>query len=619
VILLPEKKSFRIPGDTSLLYVLEKAGIHVDAPCGGKGLCGKCKILVKEGLSTPNDTEKNLLTETDISQGFRLACQTRPVSDIVIEIPLESRLDFKMAYLSSLKGEVYPVAPGSSLKSDFKKIFLSLKKPALTDQRSDWERIKGELFSRETDAFRTVKMNIDILKQIPGIMREADYNITVTLCDQELIDVEKGNTVKEAFGLAFDIGTTTVAGYLLDLVNGTELSVVARANPQIVYGDDVITRIGFAHENEDGLRKLQSVILNTLNEIIQETTQRARIKKNNIYKIVISGNTTMHHLLLGLPVTFIAASPYIPVIREGITLKAKELPGINLPPNAQVYFTPHISAFVGADISTGILSSGLWKSKKTILFVDLGTNGEIVLGNKDKIWACSTAAGPAFEGARISSGMRAATGAIDRVSIEDDHLIYHTLEDGKIRGICGSGLIDLVAKMLDLGLIDKTGRLIDPAGCRAKISETMAKRIVQNEKKNQFLVADGSETQSGHPLFITQKDIREVQLAKAAIFAGITTLLKEAAIHAEDIDEVLLAGAFGNFINKESARRLGLIPSLALNKIASVGNAAGKGSEIVLLSDKMKRTCSEIARETEYVELSSRKDFQKEFMDAMYF
>jgi len=619
VTLLPEMKSFHIDGGITLLEILEKASIHMDAPCGGKGLCGKCKILIKEGITKPTDNEQDLLTEAEIIKGFRLACQARPDTDIVIEIPCENRLDFKKIYSSKLKGNVKSVSGGFSVSSDFKKIFLSLKKPALTDQRSDWERIKEELLHNGTHISRNLKPSIEVLRKMPGLIRDADYDITVTICNHVLLDIEEGNTTAAGYGMAFDIGTTTIAGYLIDLAKGEELSIIAKANPQIIYGDDVITRIGFTQENENCVQKLQSVMIEILNEIIGEAIEKAQVKRENIYKIAISGNTTMHHLLLGLEVASLAASPYIPVIKEGMTLKARELSGINLPSNTPIYFLPNISAFVGGDITAGILSSGLWKKDQTVLFVDLGTNGEIVLGNKDRIWACSAAAGPAFEGARISSGMRAAAGAMDRVELDKKQLIYHVIKDGKIRGICGSGLIDLVAQMLNLGLLDKTGRLIDQEQCRLKVGEEVSHRIIKDEKKNQFLLVNGNETHSGFPLFITQKDIREVQLAKAAIFAGIKILLKEANLQIEDIDEILLAGAFGNFINKESAKRLGLIPPLALNKIESIGHAAGRGAEMVLLSDKSKKNCEDFTKEVAYIELSSRKDFQKEFIDAMFF
>jgi len=619
VTILPEKKSFSLPGGATLLYVLEKAGIHIDTPCRGKGICGKCKILIKEGIPESTITEQDLLTKDEILQGYRLACQARPVADSVIEVPKESRLDFKKAYSSHLKGDVHRLPHDFPFEADFEKIYLTLKKPSLDDQRSDWERITAGISSHRQDKTLRVKTSVDLLKEIPLLLREADDKITITLCKNDLIDIEKGNTVNYGFGMAFDIGTTTVAGYLLDLKSGKELSVVAKTNPQIIYGDDIIARIGFAQENKDGVKKLQSAIMNVLNEIITETTEKAQINKENIYKVTISGNTCMHHMLLGLPTSYIASSPYIPVIKEGINLKVKDLLGIKLSPNTHLYFIPNISAFVGADISAGILASDMWKNEKTSLFVDLGTNGEIVLGHKNKLWACSTAAGPAFEGARISSGMRAADGAIDRVKIDGKQLTYHVIKDGKIRGICGSGLIDLIAEMLNSGLIDKTGRLISRELCRSRISEELANRIMKDEKNHQFLIVNGKETQSGHPLFITQRDIREIQLAKAAIFAGIKILLKEAGLLPEEIGEILLAGAFGNFINKESARRLGLIPPVALNKIESVGNAAGRGTEMVLLSDEMKRKCRKISQEVAYIELSSRKDFQKEFMDAMFF
>ena len=619
VTILPEKKSFSLLEGATMLYVLEKAGIHIDTPCRGKGICGKCKILIKKGIPEPSITEQDLLTKEEILQGYRLACQARPVADSVIEIPQQSRLDFKKAYSSHLKGDVHRLPHDFPFESDFEKICLTLKKPSLDDQRSDWERITAGISSHRKEKTVRVKTNVDLLKEIPRLLRNADDKITITLCENDLIDIEKGNTVNHGFGMAFDIGTTTVAGYLLDLKSGEELSVVAKTNPQIIYGDDIIARIGFAQENEDGFKKLQSVIINVLNEIIMETSERAQIDKENIYKVTISGNTCMHHMLLGLPTSYIASSPYIPVIKEGINLKAKDLPGIKLSPNTHLYFIPNISAFVGADISSGILASGMWKNEKTTLFVDLGTNGEIVLGNKNKLWACSTAAGPAFEGARISSGIRAAEGAIDRVKIDGKQLTYHVIKDGKIRGICGSGLIDLVAEMLNSGLIDKTGRLISRELCYSRISEELANRIMKDEKNHRFLVANGKATQNGHPISITQKDIREIQLAKAAIFAGIKILLKEADLLPDEIGEILLAGAFGNFINKESARRLGLIPPVALNKIESVGNAAGRGTEMVLLSDEMKRKCGKISQEVAYIELSSRKDFQKEFMDAMFF
>jgi uncharacterized 2Fe-2S/4Fe-4S cluster protein (DUF4445 family) len=619
ITFLPEKKTISIHKGMTILQALEKAGIYIDTPCGGEGICGKCKVLLKKGIAETASIEKDLLSEEEIKQGFRLACQSKPVNDTVIEIPQEIRLDFKRVFSSNLKGDINRINHDFSFKSNLKKVFLELKEPSLDDQRSDWERIKDKLSSKKIENISNLKPPLEILKKIPALIREADYYVTVIICNDELIDIERGNTIETSYGIAFDIGTTTVAGYLVDLNTGEELSAVAKANPQIIYGDDVISRIGFARENEDGLEKLQKVIVNALNEIIEETAKRAKIDKDHIYKATIAGNTCMHHLLLGIDPSYIAPSPYIPVIKEGLNLKAKDIPGFTLQPNTNIYVLPNISAFVGADISSGVLATGMWKREKTVLFVDLGTNGEIVLGFNNKLWACSTAAGPAFEGARISSGIRAAVGAIDRVKIDNNQLIYHAIKDGKVRGICGSGLIDLIAEMLKLGLIDKTGRLINQETCHSKISEEIRNRMIKDEKGNKFILVKGKETENGNPVFLTQKDIREVQLAKAAIFAGIRILLKEADIFPSDIDEILLAGAFGNFINKESARRLGLIPHISLNKIESVGNAAGRGAEMTLLSEEMKKIGRKTAKEIEYIELSSRPDFQKEFVEAMFF
>ncbi|MFH1938969.1 MAG: ASKHA domain-containing protein, partial [bacterium] len=587
-------------------------------PCGGKGICGKCKVLVVEGL-TAASIEKELLSEGEIEKGFRFACQTKVFKDSIIEIPLEIRLDFNNVFSSKLKGDTHHIKKSFSIDSDLRKVFLDLEKPSLDDQRSDWERIKDGLSLKKIENILNLKVPIEILKKIPDLLRKSDFKITITLQNNEIIDIESGNTAKNSYGIAFDIGTTTVAGYLVNLESGIELSAAAKTNPQVVYGDDVISRVGFAQQNKDGLLKLQKEIVNALNEIIKETTQRAKISSDNIYKMSIAGNTCMQHLLLGLNPSYIASSPYIPVIKEDLSVKSKDIPKLILIPNTNIYMLPNISAYVGADIAAGILATCMWKKEKNILFLDLGTNGEIVLSARGKLWACSTAAGPAFEGARISSGMRAAEGAIDKVKMDHKSFAYSVIKEDKVKGICGSGLIDLIAEMLRLGLINKSGRLTDREGCNAELGEEIRKRIIKGQKGNKFLLVEGKETENGDPVFLTQKDIREVQLAKAAIFSGIKILLKEVNILPEDIQEILLAGAFGNFIDKESARRIGLIPYLSLKKIKSVGNTAGRGAEIALLSEKMKEVCRDTAREVQYIELSSRSDFQDEFMDAMFF
>ena len=619
ITFLPDKKNIEVSQGTTALEALERAGINIDTPCGGKGICGKCKILINTGITTATPIEEELLSEEEIKKGFRLACQAKLFKDTIIEVPSEIRLDFKGVFSSNLKGDIHRIKKNFALDSNLKKVFLGLEKPSLDDQRSDWERIKDGLSLKKIENISNLKISLPILKKIPLLIRKADFKITVTICNDEIMDLESGNTAKKSYGIAFDIGTTTVVGYLIDLGSGEELSAVAKTNPQVIHGDDVISRIGFTQQPKGGLEKLQKEIVITLNEIIRETTQKAEIDKNNIYETVIVGNTCMHHLFLGLNPIHLAPSPYIPVIKESLSLKVKDIPGLSLNPAANIYMLPNISAFVGADILAGILSTSMWREDKTILLVDLGTNGEVVLGLKKKLWACSVAAGPAFEGARISSGMRAAEGAINKVKIDSKFIIYKVIEDGKVRGICGSGLIDLIAELLKLGLINKSGKLIGREEGNSELSEEIRKRIIKGQKGNKFLLVKGKETENGKPLYLTQRDIREVQLAKAAIFAGIKILLKEVNIPLEDIQEILLAGAFGNFIDKKSAVRIGLLPNLPLKKIESVGNAAGRGAEITLCSNKMREVSEEISKKVKYVELSSRPDFQEEFIKAMIF
>ena len=619
ITFLPDKKNIEVNQGTTALEALERAGINIDTPCGGKGICGKCKILINTGITTATPIEEELLSEEEIKKGFRLACQAKLFKDTIIEVPSEIRLDFKGVFSSNLKGDIHRIKKNFALDSNLKKVFLGLEKPSLDDQRSDWERIKDGLSLKKIENISNLKISLPILKKIPLLIRKADFRVTVTICNDEIMDLESDNTAKKSYGMAFDIGTTTVVGYLIDLGSGEELSAVAKTNPQVIHGDDVISRIGFAQQPKGGLEKLQKEIVITLNEIIRETTQKAEIDKSNIYETVIVGNTCMHHLFLGLNPIHLAPSPYIPVIKESLSLKAKDIPGLSLSPAANIYMLPNISAFVGADILAGILSTSMWREDKTILLVDLGTNGEVVLGLKKKLWACSVAAGPAFEGARISSGMRAAEGAINKVKIDSKFIIYKVIEDGKVRGICGSGLIDLIAELLKLGLINKSGKLIGREEGNSELSEEIRKRIIKGQKGNKFLLVKGKETENGKPLYLTQRDIREVQLAKAAIFAGIKILLKEVNIPLEDIQEILLAGAFGNFIDKKSAVRIGLLPNLPLKKIESVGNAAGRGAEITLCSNKMREVSEEISKKVKYVELSSRPDFQEEFIKAMIF
>ena len=619
ITFLPDEKEIEVQEETLLLDALEEAGINIDTPCGGTGGCGKCKVVIKRGISEANEVEKKFLTGEEIKNGFRLACQAKVAQDTTVEIPSEIRLDFKRAYAAHAKGDIHPAKKQFSLESGIKKVFLTLEKPSLDDQRSDLARIKDQLSFKGISHAADIRIPMEILQKIPVLIREAAFKVTVSLFEDEMIAVEQGDTTESLYGIAFDIGTTTIAGYLVDLRTGKELSILAKTNPQIIHGDDVISRMGYARQSKNHRVKLQKEIVLTLNEILREATHKSGLEKDHIDEMTVVGNTCMHHLFLGINPANLAPAPYIPVVQEKLCLKGKDIPELELNPNAPVYLLPNISAFVGADISAGILSTSLWKEDKTILLVDLGTNGEIVIASRGILWACSTAAGPAFEGARIEAGMRAAAGAIYKVSINQNDVLCKVLEDGKPRGICGSGLIDLIAELLRLGLIDSSGRLIHRDECPAEVGEHIRKRIIHGAKGNKFLLAEGSQTASGKSIFLTQKDIREVQLAKAAIYTGIQILLQELQLEESHIQKILLAGAFGNYIDKKSASRIGLLPDIPLTRIESVGNAAGRGAEIALCSKREREIAEEVTKKVRYIELSSRPDFQEIFIQQLFF
>jgi uncharacterized 2Fe-2S/4Fe-4S cluster protein (DUF4445 family) len=622
VTFLPDKKYIEVDEGTKISVALSKARINIDMPCGGEGTCGKCKVLIAKGAPLASSIEKKFLTDKEIAAGYRLACQAKLVQDTIIEIPPEVRLNLQEYFLPQAKGDIYNTEKSFHLDTDLRKIFIELEKPSIDDQRSDWERIKDVLFQekiKNAPILSNLLIPLDILKKIPALIREADFKITVTILKNEIIDIEKGDSTEHIYGVAFDIGTTTVAGYLINLISGKEITAVAKSNPQIKHGDDVISRIGFVQKSKDGLHRLQEEVITTINEIIIEITRKAKIDKTYIYKAVFVGNTCMHHLLLGINPINLAPSPYIPAITDSLNLKARNIPGLSLNQTTDIFLLPNISAFVGADISAGIIANNLWKKDKAVILVDLGTNGEIVLGVKGKLWACSTAVGPAFEGARINSGMRAAKGAIDKVKIENDSIIFRVIENGNIKGICGAGLIDIIAELLRLGIINRSGKLLDREECDNNVSKEIIKRILEGKNGNKFLLIEGERTVRGEAMYLTQKDIREVQLAKAAVNTGIKILLREAGISVDDIDEILLAGAFGNFIDKKNAVRIGLIPNLSLKKIKTVGNSAGRGAELALCSNKKRQLAEEISKKVNYIELSSNSNFQEEFIEELFF
>lgn len=573
IIIYPENIEIYFSKEENLLRILQKNKINISSLCGGEGWCGKCKILIKEGYPSPLTLkEKRTLTEEEIKKGIRLACQIKVKDELKIEIL--NKID-KITTLSQFNLD---------LKIDYNPVIniesFSLPLPNLYDQASDLERLLR--------AKKRLKIkNINLIRKIPRFLRENNFQGKLIIYEDEIIDIREGK-FDSPLGFAFDIGTTTLVGCILDLNRGKEIDFITKLNPQNIYGNDVISRITYAINSKDGLNILRETILSSLKEMVKSLCSKNNLSPLDVYAISIVGNPTMIHLFLGITPEYIATSPYIPVISSRMILNSQDL-DFDISPFSKFYIFPNISGYVGGDIVAGILAVGLWKEEGNILFVDVGTNGEIVLKTNKGIFSCATAAGPAFEGGHITFGMMAKEGAIDHVWIEDKKVNFSVIGDKKEKGICGSGLIDVIKVMLDLNIIDETGKF---------------------KEGNYFSLGD---------IKITQKDVREFQLAKSAIRSGIEILLKEVGMNYKEIDKVYLAGAFGNYLDKESTLRVGLLPPITQEKILFVGNSAVRGAELVLLNKDYMEIAERISKEINYIELSGRKDFQDYFVEFMYF
>jgi uncharacterized 2Fe-2S/4Fe-4S cluster protein (DUF4445 family) len=461
-----------------------------------------------------------------------------------------------------------------------------------------------------------IQIEHDVLKMLPDILRNKDHDITLTFKEkQAIIDIESGDTSQDNFGIAFDIGTTTIVGYLMNLNDGKTYAVSSTLNPQTAYGEDVITRITYVRDTPKGLENLNSLVVNALNKIIEKTSKEAKVSLSNIYEATIVGNSVMHHLFLGINPSYIGLSPYVPAIQTGLNVDSHSL-GLNMARNGNTFILPLIAGFVGADTIGVIISSEIDKEKELTLAIDIGTNGEIIIGNRDLLVTGSCAAGSALEGAHISNGMRAAAGAIDSVKIDPEtfSVEYTTINHKKPMGICGSGLIDAVAEMLRSKIITRSGHFnkefIDH------------ERFLKKEKNFEFILAPKEATSIGKPIVISQKDIREIQMAKGAFYSGTNLILNHlnrTRGNTHQIHQIFLAGAFGNYINKKNAKFIGMIPDISDDRIYQIGNAAGMGAQHCLINTKLRQKTQELLKKIEYVEIAVQENFQREYAEAMYF
>lgn len=592
------------PGTTLLQALESEERSRIDTPCGGKGLCGKCLVKVIDGSLSPlSETERAKLSAKEIEDGYRLACIADVEGDVSLELPSLT------AHIAILEKGVDFDGPISPL---VKRSITNLDEPSLEDQRNDLSRLKAGLGLPEA------RISLSLLKKIPMLLRENGHSVSVLHSDEEILDLSSSDEGERTYGIAVDIGTTTVVCYLIHSESQKPLDVASGLNVQKAYGQDVISRINHTLTSPTGLDELNEGIIKQLNELIAVLCSRNNLVRDHITSITVAGNTTMMHLFAGLPPKHIAAAPFIPVALEEASFTPGEL-GIEINEAGRIFLMPGISGYIGADISSAILASGMYGNESLSLLIDIGTNGEIVLGNEDFLVSCSTAAGPAFEGATIRDGVGGIAGAINTFHMGESKLGYTTIADEKPLGICGSGIVDAISTLLYAGIIDETGRMVKGDDVASDLGKTLAPSLTEFEGQAAFELVPAEETRHGDPILLTQKDVREVQNAKASIAAGILTLIKKAGKEIGDISTVYLAGGFGSYIDKHHAVHLGLIPGELENRIRVIGNAAGSGAVMGLLSADQYRFCAELARETEYVELSSSPEFMEDYVNSMMF
>jgi uncharacterized 2Fe-2S/4Fe-4S cluster protein (DUF4445 family) len=600
----PEGRVVKANPGENLRLLANTSGVFIRSDCNGEGTCGKCRVVAAENgesLGGLTSSEQELLTEREVREGYRLACQIHVKGNLVIRIPEETGLRIRQVQSTGLERKM-PLNPS------IKKTHVNIPQPTLSDVLPDSERLIQAL--RQGEQHSDLRIDPDLLPALPRLLREFEWDITALLpTPGQICALERGDTTSRMYGYAVDIGTSKLVGVLIDLVTGETLNTLFVENPQLVYGEDIMSRMSFAMKAHENSLKLRSSVLSAINQLLERSCAMAQITPSQVYELVIVGNTAMHHFFLGIESRYLALSPYVPALKEAIDLHAKNV-GILAHPHANVHVLPLIAGYVGADAVADVLASGIRETDELSLLLDIGTNTELFVGNRRDIVSCSCASGPAFEGAHIRQGMKAVHGAIERVRIEPASLNveYETVGTDKPVGICGSGILDTVAELLKSRVIDSKGRF-------RKVDN---KRLIEVTGDRAFVLAWGNETSTGNPVAITQRDIGEVQLAKAAIHAGCAILMGRVRVKASDLERVYVAGSFGNYVNPTSAKLLGLIPEVPTEIIKFVGNTAIAGAKMCLISAEARAQAKRIGEEVRYVELGADAGFSREFAASMY-
>jgi uncharacterized 2Fe-2S/4Fe-4S cluster protein (DUF4445 family) len=600
VIFRPSDRRDEIEEGKTILEASQELGVGIESVCGGVRNCGKCKIKLVEGHLSPfTDEEAEFVTELERTEGYRLSCAAQIEGDVLIYVPEESRPEGQVIRKEATE-RPFELKPAVTL------YFIELSPPSLQDPLGDFDRLK-KAFS-EKYQLHDLEIDYQTLLKVPRVLREGNWKVMVAVwIEEEIIDIKPGR-LDEIYGLAVDIGTTTVAAYLCSLRSGKVIATESMMNPQVTYGEDVMSRITYVMTHpEEGLEKLHRSVINGLNLLIKTITKKCHLSPEDIFELTVVGNTAMHHLFLKINPEYLGVAPFPPAIHRSVDVKARDL-GLKVNPSANVHLLPIEAGFVGADNVGVLIAEEPHHQDEIVLIIDIGTNGELVIGNRKKLISSSCATGPALEGAHIKFGMRAAQGAIERIEIHPETLDvrFEVIGNSRAMGICGSGIIDAAAELYRNGILDKSGRFRN---------EIKSSRLRVVDETTEFVIAWKNETSIGKDITITQKDIRNIQLAKAALYTGAKLMMRRLSI--EKLDKVILAGAFGSYIDPEKALVLGMFPDCDLKNVYAVGNAAGDGARLALLNRDKGAEADEIARKVEYMELSIQADFQKEFIEAM--
>ncbi|HEY1640483.1 MAG TPA: ASKHA domain-containing protein [Streptosporangiaceae bacterium] len=603
LVFQPAGSRVRVPPGVTVFDAASWNGIAIDSTCGGHGTCKKCKVRVTGGSVPASPLDARAFSPDELRDGWRLACRALAAGDLEIDVP---------PLVTRPKAATVGVGRQVILRPAAQKRYLELTEPSLRDQRTDAERVLAALDDLE------VRIDLPVLRVLGRVLREADYKVTAVVVDEVLIDVQPGDTTMALYGIAFDLGTTTVVATLLDLSTGTPLAVASMLSKQQPFGADVITRISAVMMDPAALGTLARLAHETLAELAAEVCDSAGIDPAEVIEVAVAGNATMTHLALGIDPEPLGVAPFIMSTRLLPEVLAADL-DLPVHPRARAFCFPAFGAYVGGDITSGLLASGMDRDSRTRLFIDIGTNCEIVLGNRDWLLATAAPAGPAFEGAAIRCGMRAADGAIEVVSMTPDEVRLQVIGDTEPAGLCGSGLVDAVASMVGIGLLDHSGRFVT-AEQAAAAAPALAGRLTQLGKERVFVLhwlgEPGDVQQS---VYLSQRDVRELQFAKAAIATGWNILLQEAGLEPRDVQQVLLAGSFGSYLSPANAIKLGLVPRLPALRVVSAGNVAGEGAKMALLSVRERAGALALLGEVRYVELSDRSDFNDAFVDQLPF